>query len=70
MDAACVLENTGGTKIMQIFTEVGDKFYENVDQTFLVIVTAGKSRDLIMHVGYLHCIGFLSQMHQNFFSVV
>jgi predicted nucleic acid-binding Zn finger protein len=67
MDAACVLENTGERmKIMHIFTKVGEKFYENIDPTLLFIVTAGKSRDLIMHVGCSHCIVFLSQMHQNF----
>jgi hypothetical protein len=51
MDAACVLEKTGGTKIMRIFTKVGGNFHENIDPTFLFVVTAGKNRYSIMHVG-------------------
>ena len=66
-----ILEKTGETKIMHIITKVGEgEFYENIDPTFLLIVTAGKSRDLIMHVGCLHCIVFLSQMHRHFFTSV
>jgi hypothetical protein len=35
---------------------LAEKFYENIDPTFLFVVTAGKSRDLIMHVDCLRCI--------------
>jgi hypothetical protein len=45
-----------GTKIMQIFTKVWGKVYENTDQTFFFVVTASKSRVLIMHEGCLLCL--------------
>jgi hypothetical protein len=47
-----------------------EKFYENIDPSFPYIVTAGKSRDLIMHVDGFHCTVFLSQMPHNFFNIL
>jgi hypothetical protein len=54
MDVACVLENTGENENHAHFEKVGVTFYENIDQNLLIIVTAGRSRDLLMHVGYSH----------------
>jgi hypothetical protein len=51
MDAECILEKTGGTKSCTFSRKLGKIFNENVDPTFIFIVTAGKNRDLIMHVG-------------------
>jgi hypothetical protein len=50
-----------GNENVHSFTEVG-KFYENDGSTLLFIVTASKSRYLIMHIGCLHCIVFLFQI--------
>jgi hypothetical protein len=54
-DAACVLENTGENENHAHFDEswgAGATFYENIDPNLLIIVTAGRSRDLFMDAGY------------------